>query len=239
MSETVVMSADYDNRKSASSEITKSVIDPVPLLPQTVRMVTHDDLLKTLQEWVSGGRVTQKEVADELNIPPPRVNEILRQKRRIQPAEMPVLARFLELSAEPTSNVRKIKRIGRVPAGQLRQALEEAEETLDVSADLPRGVFALEVDGESMNKLAPYGADVIVDPNDKSLFSGDLYVIGDEKEGFTFKQFLQDPARLVPLSDDPSHPIVELGSAPITIIGRVVSLLIGANHLRKMARAKD
>lgn len=200
-------------------------------------MVTHEELLHTLQQWISGGRVTQKEVADELGIPPPRVSEILKQKRRIQPAEMPVLARFLDLNPKPTSNVRRIKRIGRVPAGQLRQALADTEDTLDVSADLPRDVFALEIDGESMNRLAPFGADVIVDPNDKSLFSGDLYVIGDDEGGFTFKQFLQDPARLVPLSDDPAHVEIEVGAAPINIIGRVVSLSIGASHLRKMARS--
>ncbi|WP_158212141.1 LexA family protein [Sphingomonas dokdonensis] len=202
-------------------------------------MVTHDALLAELQLWVTGGRVTQKEVADELGIPPPRVNEILKHKRRIQQAEMPVLAQFLGLSANPESNVRKIKRIGRVPAGELRQALVDTADTLDVSADLPRDVFALEIDGESMNRLAPYGADVIVDPNDKSLFSGDLYVVGDDEGQFTFKQFLQDPARLVPLSDDPSHKDIPVGTAPINIIGRVVSLSIGANHLRKMVRSRS
>lgn len=231
------MLEDYDNRNLSASENTKSVIDPALRFPQIVTMITHDELLLALQQWVSGGRVTQREVADELGIAPPRVNEILKRKRRIQPAEMPVLARYLDLNPEPSSNVRRIKRIGRVPAGQLREALADAEDTLDVSADLPRGVFALEIDGESMNKLAPFGADVIVDPNDKSLFSGDLYVIGDEAGEFTFKQFLQDPARLVPLSDDPAHVIIEVGSAPINIIGRVVSLSIGANHLRKMAKA--
>lgn len=199
-------------------------------------MVTHDELMRALHQWIASGRIKQTEVAAALGIAPPRINEMLKGGRRIQPGEMPILAKLLGLVEDQQPSVRKIQRIGRVPAGQIRQALAETNETLTVSNDLPKGVFALEIDGESMNRLAPFGADVIVDPNDKSLFAGDLYVIGDGAGGFTFKQFLQDPARLTPLSDDASHKETLLGVEPVDIVGRVVSLLIGAEHLRKMAR---
>ncbi|WP_053058578.1 LexA family protein [Sphingomonas paucimobilis] len=215
------------------------VIDAPLRNSQCAFMVTHDELMRTLHNWISTGKARQKDIADELKIAPPRVSEMLRGARRIQQDEMPILARYFGLEEPENSNVRKIKRVGRVPAGQLRQALADSEDTVVVGADLPKDVFALEVDGESMNLLAPFGADVIVDPNDKSLFAGDLYVIGDGEGGFTFKQFMQDPARLVPLSDDPAHRDILIGAAPLDIVGRVVSLLIGAGNLRKMARDRQ
>lgn len=197
-------------------------------------MLTSDQILEEMHRWVSGRRLLQKDIAAELGIAPARVNEMLKGSRRIQPNEMPILAKLFGMEEEEESNVRRIKRIGRVPAGSLRAALEEATDSVQVGADLPKGVFALEVDGESMNKIAPLGADVIVDPNDKSLFSGDLYVVGSACGGFTFKRYLENPARLVPLCADPSHHEIRLGGEPITIIGRVISVSIGADLLRQM-----
>lgn len=198
-------------------------------------MVTHDEILAELRRWISSGKVMQKEVAAEIGVAPARVNEMLKGTRKVQPREMPILARYFGMDEGPDPSVRKIARIGMVPAGALREALADSSSTIEVPANLPKSVFALEVDGESMNKIAPLGCDVIVDPSDKSLFSGDLYVIGNEAGEFTFKRFMQDPARLVPLSTDPSHREIEIGSEPINIIGRVVSVLIGADYLRRMA----
>lgn len=197
-------------------------------------MLTHDEIMRELHAWVESRRVMQKEVAVALGIAPARVTEMLKGTRRIQQHEMPVLAKLLGMEDDPGSNVRRIKRIGQVPAGSLREALKQSTDTVEVSANLPKGVFALEVDGESMNKIAPFGADVIVDPNDKALFSGDLYVLSNDTGEFTFKRYLENPSRLVPMSSDPSHQEMRLGNEPINIIGRVVSVLIGADHLRKM-----
>lgn len=197
-------------------------------------MLTHDELLEELRRWITSGKSSQREIAHELGIAPPRINEMLNGKRRIQQREMPVLASYFGLSEGADPSVRLAKRIGMVPAGNLREALTETTGTVEVPASLPKGVFALEVDGESMNKIAPLGCDVIVDPNDKALFSGDLYVLNQGGE-FTFKRFMQDPARLVPLSSDPSHKEIPLGAEPIEVVGRVLSVLIGADHLRRMS----
>lgn len=203
---------------------------------QFARMVTHDELMETLHAWIAGGRIRPGDVAKELGIPSPRVSEMLGGRRRIQQDEMPVLSRLLGLDDEPESNVRRVKRIGQVPAGQLQQALDESADMIDVSVDLPKGVFALEVSGESMNLVAPFGADVIVDPNDKNLFADDFYVVGDGSGEFTLKLFKQDPARLVPLSDNPAYRIIPLGGAPVDIVGRVVSVSLNAGALRRMGK---
>ncbi len=198
-------------------------------------MVTHDEILAALKSAISNRQFKQTEVAAALQIAPARVAEMLRGDRKVQQREMPVLATFLGLEDDvPDPSVRRIKRIGRVPAGSLREALQETTDSIEVVSSLPKGVFALEVDGESMNKIAPLGCDVIVDPADRQLFAGDLYVVGNEAGEFTFKRFLPDPARLVPLSSDPSHTDIELGAEPINIIGRVISVILGAAHLRRM-----
>lgn len=176
----------------------------------------------------------QKEIAEELGIAPPRVNEMLKGKRRIQQREMPILAKLFGMQDAEDSNVRLIKRVGRVPASSLRQALAETTDTIEVGAGVPKGSIALEVDGESMNKIAPFGCDVIVDLDDKSLFADDLYVLANDEGELTFKRYVENPARLVPLSTDPSHVEIKLGAQPIQIVGRVVSVVIGAQHLRKM-----
>lgn len=196
-------------------------------------MVTHDEILAEMRRWVTSGKVKQKEIAEELGIAPARITEMLKGERKVQQREMPILTRYFGLDDGPDASVRRIARIGMVPAGDLREALAGSNGSVEVPADLPTGVFALEVDGESMNKIAPLGCDVIVDPSDKQLFSGDLYVLNQGGE-FTFKRFLQDPARLVPLSSDPSHKEIALGSEPVSIVGRVVSVLIGSQHLRRM-----
>lgn len=210
------------------------VIDPPLRFSHGPQMLTHDDLLAELHRWIEGGRLQQKEVAAELGIAPARVSEMLNGRRRIQQREMPILARLFGMSDPADSNVRRIRRVGRVPAGSLREALAETTDTVEVSASVPRGSVAIEVDGESMNKIAPFGCDVIVDLDDKALFAEDLYVIANEAGELTFKRYSENPARLIPLSTDPSHTETLLGADPIRIIGRVVSVIIGAQHLRRM-----
>lgn len=231
----VAIQHDYVNRSAHASDFTMSVGDYPLRKSHDVRMVTHDELLATMRDWVSQGKTRPKDLGDVLGLPSSRVSEMLGGRRRIQQHEMPKLVEFFGLGGQ-SSNVRKIKRIGQVPAGDLREAVAQSTDEIEVSADLPSGVFALEVDGESMNLVAPLGCDVIVDPNDKSLFAGDFYVVGDGRGGFTFKLFSQDPARLIPLSDDPSHTTIMLGAEPIEIIGRVVSVQLGAGVLRRLGR---
>lgn len=197
-------------------------------------MLTHDQIMQEMLIWVSEGRISQKEIASLLGVAPARVSEMRAGTRRIQQSEMPILAKRFGMEDEQASNVRRIKRIGRVPAGALREALRDTTDTVEVGASVPKGVFALEVDGESMNKVAPFGCDVIVDPSDKALFSGDLYVLSNDDGEFTFKRYLENPARLVPLSSDSSHKEIPLGGEPINIIGRVVSVVIGPEQLRRM-----
>src|SRR3546814_3249207 len=59
----------------------------------------------------------------------------------------------------------------------------------------PKGVFALFIDGDSIDKIAPDGATIIVDPSDKLLVDRALYLMMNGTGGATVKLFFSDPAR--------------------------------------------
>src|SRR3546814_4693058 len=63
---------------------------------------------------------------------------------------------------------------------------------------VPKGVFALFIDGDSIDKIAPDGATIIVDPSDKLLVDRALYLMMNGTGGATVKLFFSDPARLEP-----------------------------------------
>src|SRR3546814_8346250 len=93
------------------------------------------------------------------------------------------------------------------------------------SSDLPsfpKGVFALFIDGDSIDKIASDGATIIVDPSDKLLVDRALYLMMNGTGGATVKLFFSDPARLEPCSNNPEHQTIYPGEEPFFVIGRVI-----------------
>ena len=86
-------------------------------------------------------------------------------------------------------------------------------------------VFALEVRGSSMNRIATEGDTIIVDYEDRTPLDGKLYVIRQGAET-TFKRYRSSngPIRLEPDSTEP-HDIIFPQSDDLVIIGRVVGVL--------------
>src|SRR3546814_10331275 len=56
----------------------------------------------------------------------------------------------------------------------------------------PKGVFALFIDGDSIDKIAPDGATIIVDPSDKLLVDRALYLMMNGTGGATVKLFFSE-----------------------------------------------
>src|SRR3546814_14729744 len=79
---------------------------------------------------------------------------------------------------------------------------------------LPKGGFALFIDGDSIDKIAPDGATIIVDPSDKLLVDRALYLMMNGTGGATVKLFFSDPARLEPCSNTPEHQTIYPGEEP-------------------------
>jgi SOS-response transcriptional repressor LexA len=157
--------------------------------------------------------------------------------RRIQHHEMVAIEEALaakrrELEGEPEDAPLRplpaIPLLGDVPAGRPQDAIEITGKWHPVSdPDTPKRAYALRIRGDSMDKLAPDGATIIVDPDDRDLWDGAQYVVRGSN-GTTFKEYHANPARLVPLSTNPEHQVTKLGDEPIEILGRVWSWTVRA-----------
>ena len=113
--------------------------------------------------------------------------------------------------------------IGEIAAGNWKEAVRKS--TLSIPAPLPSMpplAFALEVSGDSMDLLVEDGAMIIVDPGDRQFFHKRYYAVQNGEGETTFKQYMGDPARLVPCSSNPAHKEIILGDEPVTIIGRII-----------------
>lgn len=91
-----------------------------------------------------------------------------------------------------------------------------------ITNDLPPGDWiALQVDGDSMDWIAPHGAIIIVNRHDKHLIDGQFYVFALPEGASTFKRFRKgDPPRLQPYSHNPDHETI-YPSDGMKVVGRV------------------
>lgn len=100
----------------------------------------------------------------------------------------------------------------KVPAGNMREAVEDRRGSIpNFDPSIPRNAYGLEVDGDSMDKVAKDGVIIVVDPDDVDLYPLELYVVRCDGEA-TFKQYLDSPPRLVPLSSNPDHKPINIST---------------------------
>lgn len=111
-----------------------------------------------------------------------------------------------------------------VSAGEMAKGDVTAAEIgrLAVSGLDPAGDWiALQVQGDSMDRISPPGSIIVVDRKDKKLVPNGCYVIADEDGSASYKRYRPGPpARFEPVSTNPANePIFPHNDA--TIIGRV------------------
>lgn len=120
---------------------------------------------------------------------------------------------FLGMDTTPVAGqMPGIPLLSKVPAGSMREALADRRGSIPYfDPSIPPNAYALEVDGDSMDKVAEGGATIVIDPDDVQLFPLELYVVrsGDE---VTFKQYVDSPPRLVPLSTNPRHTPINIST---------------------------
>jgi repressor LexA len=171
----------------------------------------------------------QGDLANLLGIDPTAVSKRLTGKRAFRHSEMMKVEAWLGYEGGepelPSASIRMIPIIGMVAAGSSKEAVEQKLGEMPVPGSTPAGAVALQVDGDSMDLEIEHGGTVIVDRDDKALFPGRLYVIINGEGETTFKQFENEPARLVPRSTNPSHtPIVIGDGTTFKVYGRVTAL---------------
>lgn len=111
-----------------------------------------------------------------------------------------------------------------VSAGNLRE--QEGVVKSDISrylrvSDLPKGNWvAFQVDGDSMDRIAPDGSIILVDRADDRLIDGRYYIFSHEGGAATFKRYRRTPERLQPFSTNPDHTSIVV-DGDLYVFGRV------------------
>lgn len=113
--------------------------------------------------------------------------------------------------------------IGMIAAGNWREAIQQPLMHIDAPG-AKKHMFALKVDGDSIDRVAPDGSYVTIDPTNPSLAENGLYAVQNGDGEATIKRFRRNPDRLEPDSTNPIHQPIMLGKEPVTIIGRATSV---------------
>lgn len=123
--------------------------------------------------------------------------------------------------------VTQVPLLEKVTAGKLKQSMSQlppGDFPKLAFSGLGRGTFfALTVEGDSMDRIAPDGAVIVVDEADKTLIAGKCYVVSD-RTGLTFKVWKPNPPRWAPASTNPIHEPIFVRTkeaAQHMVVGRV------------------
>jgi repressor LexA len=187
--------------------------------------------LEEIKRRMKAKGLRQVDIANATGLEPDKVSKSFAGTRRFTSTELDIIRSLVDGGPAPsvpgTMSVRAIPMIGSVAAGNWREAIQQPMGSFPVSEDVPPNAVALRVVGDSMDRFVPDGTPIIFDPDDRSLYPERLYVIQNEAGETTFKQFMADPARLVPCSTNPSHKEILInGEEAFTIVGRVRSGIV-------------
>lgn len=177
-----------------------------------------------MREAMAAKRVSQADIAQIAGLTSQSaVSNILKGKRRLKLEEADVIGRFLGIHEPQAPQIQFVPIIGMSAAGNWREAIELPGGRLPLPPDIagPRS-FAVEVRGDSMDRLIPDGGYVVVDPDKGELFNGRSYLLQNEDGETTVKCYRSDPARFEPVSSNPVHQPILVGEQRFKVLGRVV-----------------
>jgi SOS-response transcriptional repressor LexA len=185
--------------------------------------MSANDLIEQIKAAAKDQRVNQKALADVAGMPSQSaISNVFKGKRKLTIEEATKLKAYLGIAEGP--KVDWVPVIGLAAAGNWNEAVLMPAR----SHPIPSGVaghraFAVEVRGDSMDLLLPEGGWAVIDPDQRRLFSGKVYLIQNDDHDATIKRYRSDPARFEPVSRNHLHEAFEVGDIPYTVIGRVVS----------------
>lgn len=178
----------------------------------------RDRIRKLMREQ----KVTQTDMAKVMQLPSQSAfSNILKGKRRVTAEEAKRAYDFLGIAREPS--VQWVPVIGITNAGHWREAIHMPLGSLPVKpGSVGPDVFAVEVIGDSMDKLVSDGGHIIVDPRQKELRDGKAYLIQNDNGETTVKAYFRTPARFEPLSSNDEHKGWLVSERDFVVLGRVV-----------------
>jgi phage repressor protein C with HTH and peptisase S24 domain len=166
-------------------------------------------------------RLTQGKLASEMGLHQSAVHNILAGQRQVKAHEASYI--YKRLGIDRTPDVHLVPIIGLASAGNWREAILTSGGVMPV----PRRVggeraFAVEIKGDSMDKLIPDGGFAIVDPDETQLYNDRVYLIQNGENEAQVKLYRSNPARYEPASTNELHETLFVGEEPVRVIGRVI-----------------
>lgn len=167
-------------------------------------------------------KVSQTGMARVMGLPSQSAfSNIVTGKRRVTAQEAKAAYDFLGIAIEPT--VRQVPIIGIGSAGRWREAIQMPLGSLPIPiAAASEDAFALEVSGDSMDRVIADGSHIVIDPRNKELRDGKLYLIQNSDHEATVKAYYRSPPRFEPLSTNPEHKGWAVTDHDFVVLGRVV-----------------
>lgn len=186
-----------------------------------------DDARILIRDALQASDVSREELAAALHISVPSLGRLLRCERQLKAVERDTAFSMLSIERQETSatNVRELPVIGLIAAGNWSEAVSQPLGQVWTDAG-GRNSFALRVDGDSMDQIAPPGALIVVDPDDKDLIDGKSYAVMNSASEATFKRFRINPARMEPVSSNTNHRTIVIGRDEFRTVGRAVRVIV-------------
>lgn len=165
--------------------------------------------------------VTQKALADELKLNQSAISNILKGERHVKVHEASYIYRRLGLERQPSAQLVPI--IGLASAGNWREAIQHPGGVMPVPKSVAGDrAFAVEITGDSMDRIIQNGGFAVVDPDQTQLYNEKIYLIENGEREALVKMYRSNPARFEPCSNNDSYETLEIGQTHIRVIGRVV-----------------
>lgn len=167
-------------------------------------------------------KVNQTAMARVMRLPSQSAfSNIMKEKRKVSAEEAKRAYDFLGITAQPT--IQWVPVIGIANAGQWREAIHMPLGSLPVRhGSVSDEAFAVEVSGDSMDQLIQDGGHIVVDPRQKELRDGKVYLIQNPDGEATVKAYYRTPARFEPVSSNPEHKGWLVSDCDFIVLGRVV-----------------
>lgn len=165
--------------------------------------------------------LTQDGLAREMGLHQSAVHNILAGKRGVKADEASYIYRRLGIDRIP--DIHLVPIIGLTSAGNWREAILRSGGVMPVPNRVAgERAFAVEVLGDSMDRIIPDGGFAVVDPDQTQLYNDKVYLIQNDEHEAQVKLYRSNPARFEPVSTNELHETLIVGEQQIRIIGRVV-----------------
>ena len=166
-------------------------------------------------------KITQKIMADKLGLNQSAVSNILNGSRQVKVHEASLIYKALGL--DRPADIQMVPVIGLTNAGNWREAIHNPGGLVPMpSGRASTRAFAVEVKGDSMDRLVQEGEFVVCDPDEVQLYNDKVYLIENDEHETQVKLYRSNPARFEPMSSNETHKPLFVGQHVVKVIGRVV-----------------